>query len=62
MALMATDRFAPQRRGFRFLPYAIGLTPAGRASDEGPLALQAGPDGLEVLILQFPVAEAYPPQ
>jgi hypothetical protein len=30
------------------------------ASQEGPMALQAGADGLEVLILQFPVAEAYP--
>lgn len=27
----------------------------------GPMPLQAGPDGLEVLIAQFPVAEAYPP-
>lgn len=32
------------------------------SSEEGPLALQAGPDGLEVLVMQFPVAEAYPPR
>ena len=38
------------------------LSCAYAASDEGPLALQAGADGLEVLILQFPVAEAYSPQ
>jgi hypothetical protein len=25
----------------------------------GPMALQAGPDGLEVLIVQFPITEAY---
>jgi hypothetical protein len=28
--------------------------------DEGPFALQAGPDGLEVLVLQFPRATASP--
>jgi hypothetical protein len=29
---------------------------------EDPFLLHAGPDGLEVLLLQFPVAEAYPSQ
>lgn len=29
---------------------------------EEPLTLEAGPDGLEVLMMQFPVAEAYPPR
>ena len=32
------------------------------SADAAPLALQAGADGLEVLILQFPIAEARPPQ
>jgi hypothetical protein len=32
------------------------------SSEAGPLTLQAGPDGLEVLTVQFPVAEAYPPR
>jgi hypothetical protein len=31
------------------------------SADEEPLALQAGPQGLEVLIMQFPTAEAYTP-
>jgi hypothetical protein len=30
--------------------------------DEDPMPLQAGTDGLEVLIMQFPVAEACPPE
>jgi hypothetical protein len=29
------------------------------SADEEPLALQAGPQGLEVLLVQFPTAEAY---
>lgn len=37
-----------------------GLSCVYVSSDAGPLALQAGADGLEVLILQFPVTEAYP--
>lgn len=32
------------------------------SSDAGALPLQAGADGLEALIVQFPVAEARPPQ
>ena len=31
------------------------------SADAGPCALHSGADGLEALILQFPVAEAYPP-
>jgi len=30
--------------------------------DETPLTLQAGPDGLEVMIAQFPKEEAWPPE
>lgn len=30
------------------------------SADEAPMPLQAGTDGLEVLIMQFPTAEAYP--
>ena len=32
------------------------------SAEENPLALHAGPAGLEALILQFPVAEAHQPQ
>jgi hypothetical protein len=31
------------------------------SADEEPLALQASSQGLEVLIMQFPTAEAYAP-
>lgn len=31
------------------------------SADAGPMTMQAGADGLELLILQFPTAEAYPP-
>jgi hypothetical protein len=37
-----------------------GLSCVYVSAEEHPLALQAGPAGLEALILQFPVAEAYP--
>ena len=32
------------------------------SSDAGPIPLTAGADGLEALIVQFPLQEAYPPQ
>lgn len=32
------------------------------SSEEGPMPLQAGPDGLEVLIVQFPCTEAFKPR
>jgi hypothetical protein len=42
--------------GMEFPPLSCAYV----ASHEGPMTLQAGSNGLEVLILQFPVAEAYP--